>query len=96
MIWIILLFSDFSKDKTEKHVSLVVENKYWSTKKHTSLVSVPKSPFMKNVYSLTFRALALLSDKGLTLETLDYINVRLYTVKNKPHTTNYIYCIFYD
>ena len=27
-IWIILLFSDFSKDKTEKHVSLVVGNKY--------------------------------------------------------------------
>ena len=27
-IWIILLFSDFSKDKTEKYVSLVVGNKY--------------------------------------------------------------------
>ena len=47
---IILLFSDFSKDKTYKHVSLVVGNKYRPVKKHTSLVSVPKSPFMKNVY----------------------------------------------
>ena len=27
-IWIILLFSAFSKDKTEKHVSSVVGNKY--------------------------------------------------------------------
>ena len=31
-IWIILLFSDFSKDKTEKYVSLVVGNKYWPIK----------------------------------------------------------------
>ena len=29
---------------------MVVGNKYWPTKKHTSLVSVPKSPFMKNAY----------------------------------------------
>ena len=33
------------------HLSLVVGNKYSLTKKHTSLVSVPKSPFMKNVYN---------------------------------------------
>ena len=45
----ILLFSDLSKDQTQEHVSLVAENKYWPTKKHTSLASVPKSPLMKNV-----------------------------------------------
>ena len=40
------------------HVSLVVGNKYWLTKKHTILVFMQKSPFMKKVYrsfSLTSR-----------------------------------------
>ena len=32
------------------HVILAVRNKYWSTKKHTSLVSVQKPPFLKKVY----------------------------------------------
>ena len=32
------------------HVSLEVGNKYRLTKKHTSLVSMQKSPFMKKVY----------------------------------------------
>ena len=33
------------------HVSLVVRNKYSLTKKHTSFVSMQKSPFMKKVYT---------------------------------------------
>ena len=40
------------KEKCQKwyHVSLVVGNKYLQTKKHTSLVFMKKSPFLKNVY----------------------------------------------
>ena len=30
---------------------MVVGNKYWLTKKHTSLVSMQKSPFMKKIYT---------------------------------------------
>ena len=33
------------------HVSLVVGNKYWLTKTHTSLVSMQKSPFIKKIYN---------------------------------------------
>ena len=39
------------------YVSLAVGNKYWLTKKHTSLVSMQRSPFMKKVYTVSTRYL---------------------------------------
>ena len=45
------------KEKCQKwyHVSLAVGNKYWLTKKDTSLVSMQKSPFMTKVYTIHFQ-----------------------------------------